>query len=232
MKRNLLEQLVAAGQRDRPAVLIRGLTDGHQVLIDDTGVHGDVVEVPDRLIDRGREALSRDGAVTAEYAGEHYLLQTFSSAPRLVIVGAVHIAQALIPMARIAGYKILLIDPRTAFASPERFPDIEISNEWPAEAMQELSLDCRTAVITLSHDAKIDEPALQVALASDAFYIGALGSRNNHAKRLERLAEQGFSEDTLARIAGPIGLPLGGRSPAEIAVSILAQITQARYNRG
>jgi xanthine dehydrogenase accessory factor len=232
MKRDFLERLVAAGNKDRPVVLLRGLGNGHSVLIDDSGVHGDVIDVPDQLIERGREALGRDVSATTEYAGEQYLLQTFSSAPRLVVVGAVHIAQALIPMARIAGYKVLLIDPRTAFASAERFPTIEISNEWPREAMQKLSLDRRTAVITLSHDAKIDEPALIAALESDAFYIGALGSKNNHARRLERLGKQGFSGETLARIAGPIGLPLGGRSPAEIAVSILAQITQVRYSGG
>lgn len=229
MKRVLLERLVAAAQRDQSAVLLRGLANGLQVLIDDTGVHGDVDQMPSEIIERGSEHLRRDGAVTMEFAQEQYLLQTFSSAPRLVIVGAVHIAQALIPMARIAGYKVQLIDPRTAFASVERFPDTEISHEWPTAALQKLSLDSRTAVITLSHDAKIDDPALQAALESDAFYIGALGSKKNHARRLERLAEHGFSSETLSRIAGPIGLPLGGRSPAEIAVSILAQITRTRY---
>ncbi len=231
MNRDLLKRLVATGQRHEPAVLLRGLGNGYQVLIDDTGIHGDVAEIPAQLIERGREALARDGAVTAEYANEHYLLQTFSSAPRLIIVGAVHIAQALIPMARIAGYEVQLIDPRTAFASPARFPNTQISHEWPTEALQKLSPDSRTAVITLSHDAKIDDPALQAALESDAFYIGALGSKRNHTRRLERLAELGFSAETLARIAGPIGLPLGGRSSAEIAISILAQITQSRYLR-
>lgn len=231
MKCDFLERLVAAGKRDKPAVLLRGLGSGYQILIDDTGVSGDVIEVPAQLIERSQQALGRDGAVTVEYADEHYLLQTFSSAPRLVIIGAVHIAQSLIPMARIAGYKVILIDPRTAFASPARFPDTEIRHEWPTEALQRLSLDCRTAVITLSHDAKIDDPALQAALESDAFYIGALGSRKNHTGRLERLAGHGFNAKTLARIAGPIGLPLGGRSPAEIAISILAQITQSRYAR-
>jgi xanthine dehydrogenase accessory factor len=229
MKSDILERLVAAGKRDKPAVLLRGLGTGYQVLIDDTGVRGDVCEVAAQLIERGQEALGRDGAVTIEYADEHYLLQTFSSAPRLIIIGAVHIAQALIPMARIAGYKVILIDPRTAFASPARFPDTEICHEWPREALQKLAPDSRSAVITLSHDAKIDDPALQAALESDAFYIGALGSKRNHARRLERLTENGFSTETLARIAGPIGLRLGGRSPAEIAISILAQITQARY---
>ena len=230
MKRVLLERLVAASHRDQSAVLLRGLANDLQVLIDDTGIHGDVDQMPDELIERSRELLRRDGAMTMEVAQEQYLLQTFSCAPSLIIVGAVHIAQALIPMARIAGYKVQLIDPRTAFASSDRFPDTEISHEWPTEALQKLSLNSRTAVITLSHDAKIDDPALQAALESDAFYIGALGSKTNHARRLERLVEHGFSSETLHRIAGPIGLPLGGRSPAEIAISILAQITQTRYS--
>ena len=230
MKLVLLERLVAASHRDQSAVLVRGLANDLQVLIDDTGVHGDVDQIPDELIERGRELLRRDGATTMEVAQEQYLLQTFSCAPSLIIVGAVHIAQALIPMARIAGYKVQLIDPRTAFASSDRFPDTEISHEWPTEALQKLLLNTRTAVITLSHDAKIDDPALQAALESDAFYIGALGSKKNHASRLERLAEHGFSSETLNRVAGPIGLPLGGRSPAEIAISILAQITQTRYS--
>ena len=230
MKRALLERLVAASHRDQSAVLLRGLANGLQVLIDVNGVHGDVDQLPNEIIERGRELLRRDGAMTMEYAQEQYLLQTFSSSPSLIIVGAVHIAQALIPMARIAGYKIQLIDPRTAFASSDRFPDTDISHEWPVQALQKLTLNSRTAVITLSHDAKIDDPALQAALESDAFYIGALGSKKNHARRLERLAEHGFSSETLNRVAGPIGLPLGGRSPAEIAISILAQITQTRYN--
>ena len=230
MKLVLLERLVAASHRDQSAVLVRGLANDLQVLIDDTGVHGDVDQIPDELIERGRELLRRDGAMTMEVAQEQYLLQTFSCAPSLIIIGAVHIAQALIPMARIAGYKVQLIDPRTAFATSDRFPDTEISHEWPTEALQKLSLNSRTAVITLSHDAKIDDPALQAALESDAFYIGALGSKKNHARRLERLAEHGFSSETLNRIAGPIGLPLGGRSPAEIAISILAQITQTRHS--
>jgi len=229
MKREILERLVAARRKNQSVVLLRGLSSGRQLLIDDMGTYGDTADIPDELLQRARDALRRDGTVTVEIAEERYLLQIFSSPPRLIIIGAVHIAQALIPMARIAGYKVTLIDPRTAFASSERFPDTDISNEWPGEIMPGLSLDCRTAVITLSHDAKIDEPALQAALESEAFYIGALGSKNNHAKRLKRLAEHGFSDATLARIAGPIGLPLGGRSPAEIAVSILAQIIRSRY---
>ncbi len=228
MKHEMLQLLVAARRRNQPVVLVRGLTSGRQVLIDDMGAHGDTADVPDQLVQRAKEALRRDGAVTLEVAEERYLLQTLSSPPRLIIIGAVHIAQALIPMARITGYEVQLIDPRAAFASPERFPGTDIINKWPQEIMEELSWDSRTAVVTLSHDAKIDEPALKAALESEAFYIGALGSKNNHAKRLKRLAEHGFNDAALARIAGPIGLPNGGRSPAEIAVSILAQIIQSR----
>lgn len=232
MKLDLLRRLVAARARQQSAVLVRGLTNGHQVLIDATGTYGDASAIPDALLQQAKAALRRGGTSTQELAQERYLIQTFSPAPQLVIIGAVHIAQALIPMARIAGYNISLIDPRSAFASAERFPGTDISNEWPTDAMAALSLNAHTAVVTLSHDAKIDDPALQAALVSDAFYIGALGSRKNHARRLQRLAEHGFDDATLARIAGPIGLPLGGRSPAEIAVSILAQIIQCRSGTG
>ncbi|MEE8543570.1 MAG: XdhC family protein [Gammaproteobacteria bacterium] len=229
MKRDLLERLVAAQESNRPVVLARSLSGNAEFLL---GGDADA-EAPDglpaKILQAARDALGRDGARTVEAAGQRYLLQTLSPPPRLLVIGAVHIAQALIPMARVAGYDVQLVDPRAAFATPGRFPGIEIVNRWPQEVMGELTLNSRTAVVTLSHDAKIDEPALQAALESDAFYIGALGSKKNHAKRLQRLAALGFDDETLARIAGPVGLPLGGRSPAEIAVSILAQIIQSRY---
>jgi xanthine dehydrogenase accessory factor len=230
MKRDLLERLVAAQESSRPAVLVRSLSGPDQFLLESDGDADGADEVPAEVRQEARAAFRRDGARTIEAAGNRYLVQTLSPPPRLLVVGAVHIAQALIPMARVAGYDVQLIDPRPAFASPGRFPGIEIINRWPQEVMDDLPLTSRTAVVTLSHDAKIDEPALTAALHSDAFYIGALGSRKNHAKRLERLATHGFDESTLTRIAGPIGLPLGGRSPAEIAVSILAQIIQSRYH--
>ena len=230
MKRDLLEQLVAAQKSSRPAVLVRSLSEPHQFLLKSDGDTDAIDDVPAEVRQEARAAFRRDGARTIEAAGKRYLIQTLSPPPRLLVVGAVHIAQALIPMARVAGYDVQLIDPRPAFASPGRFPGIEIINRWPQEVMNDLPLTSRTAVVTLSHDAKIDEPALTAALHSDAFYIGALGSRKNHARRLERLATLGFDESTLTRIAGPIGLPLGGRSPAEIAVSILAQIIQSRYH--
>lgn len=143
---------------------------------------------------------------------------------RLVVVGAVHIAQALVPMARIAGFDPIIVDPRAAFGSEERFPGETILDDWPDEAMQKIALDARTALVLLTHDPKLDDPALQIGLKSEAFYIGALGSTPTHAKRVERLAASGFSGDEIARIHGPIGLNIGAASPAEIGVSILSEM--------
>ena len=145
---------------------------------------------------------------------------------RLIIVGAVHIAQALVPMARIAGYDPLLIDPRESFASEARFPGETILHDWPDEAVQAYGLDSRTALVLLTHDPKLDDPALAEALRSDVFYIGALGSTRTHAKRVERLEQAGFSKHEIARIHGPIGLDIGAAGPAEIAVAVLAEITR------
>ena len=151
---------------------------------------------------------------------------TFRQVPprRVVIVGGVHITQFLAPMARQAGYDVAIIDPRAVFSAAERFPGSDCLTAWPDEAMAELRLDTRTAVVTLTHDPKIDDPGLRAALASDAFYIGCLGSRRTHAARCERLTDAGFSEEDLARLHGPVGLDIGARTPAEIAVSILAQM--------
>jgi len=145
---------------------------------------------------------------------------------RMVIVGAVHIAQALVRMARDCGYVPIVVDPRSGFASAARFPETQMMQDWPDEALDEIGLDARTCVVTLSHDPKIDDPALMAALRSDVFYIGALGSARTHTKRLERLAAAGFDAAQIGRVRGPVGLPLGGRHPAEIAVSIMAQVTQ------
>lgn len=146
---------------------------------------------------------------------------------RLALVGAVHIAQALVPMARIAGFDPVIIDPRAAFGSEARFPGERLLDLWPDEALEQVAPDSRTALVLLTHDPKLDDPALHIALGSAAFYIGALGSTRTHAKRVERLTEAGFSADQIARIRGPVGLDIGAASPAEIAVSILAQMVQA-----
>ena len=145
---------------------------------------------------------------------------------RLALIGGVHIAQALVPMARIAGYDPLIIDPREAFASADRFPGTTLNHDWPDEALQDFGLDTRTAVVLLTHDPKLDDPALHVALRSKAFYIGALGSKRTHAKRVARLEEAGFTAEEIARIKAPVGLNLGAANPAEIAVSIIAQMTE------
>ncbi len=228
MKRELLSALVAARQRKQPAVLVRGLMSGTHFVVTRQEGYGDMSDVDPAIVDAARTALDSDGARTIDAASERYLIQTLATAARMIIVGAVHIAQSLIPMAMHVGYDIFLIDPRTAFANPERFPNIDIDNRWPHEAMSDLELDARTAIVTLSHDPKIDEPALQAAMDSNVFYIGALGSKGNHAKRLERLAAIGYSKEQLSRVHGPIGLPLGGRSPVEIAVAILAQVIRSR----
>ncbi len=150
---------------------------------------------------------------------------------RLIVVGAVHIAQALVPMARIAGYDPVVIDPREAFASATRFPDTRLMHDWPDEAVAALGLDARTALVLLTHDPKLDDPALEAALTADCFYIGALGSTRTHAKRAERMAAAGHSDPAIARIHGPVGLDIGAAGPAEIAVAILAQMTAVLRGR-
>lgn len=150
---------------------------------------------------------------------------------RLIVVGAVHIAQALVPMARIAGYDPAVIDPRETFASPERFSDVTLLQDWPDDAVAQLGLDARTALVLLTHDPKLDDPALEAGLRAACFYIGALGSTRTHGKRVERMKEAGFSEGDIARIHGPVGLDIGAAGPTEIAVSILAQMTAVLRGR-
>lgn len=146
---------------------------------------------------------------------------------RMVVVGAVHIAQSLVRMARMAGYDPYIIDPREAFGSESRFPGERILTDWPDEAVDEIGLDTRTALVLLTHDPKLDDPALKRALASECFYIGALGSKRTHAKRVERLIQDGFEQDAIDRIHGPVGLDIGAAGPAEIALSIMAEITHS-----
>ncbi|MCC5988836.1 MAG: XdhC family protein [Pararhodobacter sp.] len=165
-----------------------------------------------------------------EESGE--FIAIFNPPLRMMVVGAVHIAQALVPMARLAGYAPLLIDPREAFGSASRFPGETILHDWPDESLAAQGLDARSAVVTLTHDPKLDDPAIMATLESDAFYLGCLGSTRTHAKRLERLRAAGLNEATLARIHAPVGLAIGARSPAEIAVSVLAQITQVLRKGG
>ena len=172
-------------------------------------------------------AMRADKPSTVETGAGQVFLNVFNPPLRMLIVGAVHIAQFLAPMAQMTGYQVALIDPRTAWATPERFPGIRIIDEWPDDAMKELKPDHRTAVVTLTHDPKLDDPALQAVLNGDAFYIGSLGSTRTHAKRVDRLKAAGFSDEAIGRIQAPVGLNIGAKSPAEIAVSVMGQVTAA-----
>jgi xanthine dehydrogenase accessory factor len=225
MRPNILERLVKDRAAKTPVVLVTDLASGAQALVYPREVSGDLPLDVD-AVGRVREALNADESGTIEHGGRRLFLHVQNPPLRLVIVGAVHISQALAPMAALAGYSVVIIDPRRAFATDARFPDVTLIGEWPDEAMATMTLDQRTAVVTLTHDPKLDDPALQTALKSDAFYIGALGSKRTHAARLGRLKAAGFGDADCARIHGPVGLDIGALSPAEIAVSILAQITQ------
>jgi len=172
------------------------------------------------------KAARADHSASVEIEGRSWFLSVFNPPLELIIVGAVHIGQPLARMAALAGYLVRVIDPRRSFAAPERFPNVVLTQDWPDEALARSPLGSRSALVALAHDPKVDDPALIAALRSNCFYIGALGSRKSHASRLMRLKQQGFGDGDLARIRGPVGLPIGARSPAEIAISILAEITQ------
>jgi len=226
MKSGVLSRIVAASGRRQALVLVTRFDDGAQCLVDSTGAEGELSLSPDQFAEA--QGLLISGRSTALAGSDSLFARAYVPAPRLLIVGAVHIAQALAPMADVAGFEVVVIDPRGAFASAERFPGVQLSDEWPDEALARLGMDAATALVALSHDPKLDDPALELALPSKAFYVGALGSRRTHEKRLARLRAAGL-EAWLSRIHSPIGLDLGGRSPAEIAVAILAQVIQVRY---
>ena len=227
MKRALLDRLVAARDAKQPVALVTEIPSGVQALVDGTAVEG-TLSLDGAALAVVRQMLHRDESGMPEVAGRRLFVQSHNPPPRLLIIGAVHIAQALAPMAALAGYGVTVIDPRRAFATDARFPGVDMSADWPDEAMAARPPDRRTAVVTLTHDPKLDDPALQSALRSPAFYIGALGSKKTHAARQGRLVDAGFSAEEIARIHGPVGLSIGALSPAEIAVSILAQITAVR----
>ncbi|MFC7396591.1 XdhC family protein [Chelatococcus sp. GCM10030263] len=221
MRLDLLTALNTERAARRAAILVTAVEGGEQRLVRAEDIARD--PLVDVLAERLR--LGKSGLVETE-AGAYFL--TVQAPPvRLVVTGAVHISQALVPMARLLDLDVTIIDPRTAFASPERFPDVRLLAEWPQEALAKVAIDRYTAFVALTHDPKIDDPALTAALASEAFYIGALGSRKTHGKRIERLKESGISEAALARIKAPIGLPIGAVSPAEIALAILGEIVAA-----
>lgn len=227
MKRALLDILLAERAAKHPVALVTEIPGGAQALVTEDTLEGELA-LDETALAEIRPMLRRDKSGMIEVGSRRLFVQSNSPPPRLLIVGAVHIAQTLAPMASLAGYGVTVIDPRRAFATDSRFPGIDMRGEWPDEAMAGLAPDRRTAVVTLTHDPKLDDPALQTALRSPAFYIGALGSKKTHAARQGRLARAGFSPEEIARINGPVGLSIGALSPAEIAVSILAQITAVR----
>jgi xanthine dehydrogenase accessory factor len=203
----------------RAAIVVTDTASGKQRLVKAADVARDPLkELLEKRLRSGKSGME-------ETPQGKVFLTVHEPAMRMVITGAVHISQALAPMAALLGYDVTIVDPRTAFASIERFPDVKVIAEWPDKALPPLGIDRYTAFVALTHDPKIDDPALTHALARDCFYIGALGSRKTHARRVERLKAQGLSEADIARIHAPIGLDIGAVSPAEIAVSIMGEIT-------
>jgi xanthine dehydrogenase accessory factor len=218
MRLSLLSDLNAERAARRAAVLVTDVASGEQRIVREAEVGGDP------LAQDLQESLRRGKSGLVERDDRQFFLTVQTPPVRLVVIGAVHISQALAPMAKDLDLDVTIIDPRTAFATPERFPDAPVLAEWPDAVLPDVGIDQYTAVVALTHDPKIDDPALTAALRSKCFYIGALGSRKTHERRVQRLTASGFNEADLARIHAPIGLDIGAVSPAEIAVSILAEI--------
>ncbi len=227
MRLDILSALNAEREARRAAIVVTDMESGEQRLVTEAQAAGD--PLAEALLERLR--LGRSGLGEAD--GRSCFLTVQVPPVRVIAVGAVHISQALAPMARGLDLDVTVVDPRTAFATPERFPDVPVLAEWPDAALPRLGLDRYTALLALTHDPKIDDPALEAALKAECFYIGALGSRKTHQRRVERLTADGFGEADLARIHAPIGLDIGAVSPAEIALSILGEIvaTQRRDRR-
>jgi xanthine dehydrogenase accessory factor len=219
MRLDILHALNAERAARRAAIVVTDVATGDQRFVGAADVAADPLrEVLEAHLRSGKSGME-------ETAQGRVFLTVHVPSARLVVTGAVHISQALAPIAQLIGYDVTIVDPRTAFASPERFPDVKVIAEWPDVALPPLGVDRYTAFVALTHDPKIDDPALAHALSRDCFYIGALGSKKTHARRLERLKAGGIPEAALARIHAPIGLPIGAVSPPEIAVAIMAEIT-------
>jgi xanthine dehydrogenase accessory factor len=230
MKMAVLNALQDARTRKAVAALVTDLESGAQALVVDGTPSGEI-ELGPALSRFVEDAVAADKGMTTDIHGARYFVQVFNPPRRLIIVGAVHIAQALGPMAAMSGYEVVVVDPRGAFATEKRFPGVELIGDWPDDALEALDIDRRTAVVTLTHDPKLDDPALKVALSKSPFYIGALGSKRTHAGRVERLAADGITPEDIARIHAPVGLDIGAVSPAEIALSILAEMTASLHRK-
>ncbi len=221
MKKTTLLKIIESRRRKHSIALVSNLADKSQEIY----YRGELRQ-SEALEKKVADAFSKDRSAMIEIDGNRFFIKIFNVPLRLLIVGAVHIAKPLIMMAQECSYDVTLIDPRRAFSTSDRFPNVTRINEWPDVALEKLELNDRTAVVTLTHDPKLDEPALITAIHSDAFYIGALGSKRTHKKRSERLSEAGITKAQIGRICAPVGLNISATSPAEIAVSIMAQITQ------
>jgi xanthine dehydrogenase accessory factor len=214
----VLATLNAERAARRATVLVTDVASGAQRLVKAADIASDpLAEVLDKQLRMAKSAM-------VEAEGQQVFLTVQAPYPRVIVTGAVHISQAMAPMARLLDLDLAIIDPRTAFATPERFPEVTLLTQWPDEALATLGLDAYTAFVALTHDPKIDDPGLEAALRSECFYIGALGSRKTHGRRIERLAAAGFDEAATTRIHAPIGLDIGAVSPAEIALAILGEI--------
>lgn len=225
MDPHVLKSLNAAKRARDAAVIVTDLEDGRDRLVR-AGDHvaGGLGEAIGKAFKSGKSGV-------AQADGREFFLNVHIPPARMVIIGAVHISQALAPMARMAGFDVTIIDPRTAFATPERFEGSDLVADWPEDVLKDRPLDYFTALVAVTHDPKIDDYPLISALKTGCFYVGALGSRKTHGGRVERLKDAGLSEETIGRIAAPIGLPIGAASPAEIAVSVLAQVIEALRTR-
>jgi xanthine dehydrogenase accessory factor len=219
LKLSILTALNTERANRRAAVVVTDVASGEQRLVKGADVfHDPLKDLIDKHMRSGKSGME-------ETPAGNVFLTVYVPPPKLVITGAVHISQALAPIAKLLGYDVTIVDPRTAFATPERFPDVPVIAQWPDEALPPLNIDRFTAFVALTHDPKIDDPALLHALSKECFYIGALGSRKTHGRRVERLKAQGIGDNEIARIHAPIGLDIGAVSPPEIAVSIMGEIT-------
>jgi xanthine dehydrogenase accessory factor len=230
MKSETVAALQGARSKRQAVTLATRLSDAAETLVFPDRAEG-AMAGDEALLAAARRAMGTGRSETIDLAGQKVFLNVYVPPARLIIVGAVHIAQSLAPMASMLDFDVTVVDPRRAFATDSRFPGVKVIQDWADEAFEQMGLDVSTAVVTLTHDPKLDDPALEAALKSDVFYIGALGSRKTHAKRKERLTEAGITEEQFGRVHGPIGLNIGARSPAEIAVSILGQIIEVRARR-
>jgi xanthine dehydrogenase accessory factor len=230
MQAKTLAALQDARAKRRAVTLATRLSDAAEALIYLDTTDGPLA-ADGAIVAAARRAMEVGKSETVDIGGQKIFLNVYVPPPRLIVVGAVHIAQSLAPMATMLEFDVTVVDPRGAWATAQRFPGVNVIQDWADEAFQAMGLDSSTAVVTLTHDPKLDDPALEAALKSDAFYVGALGSRRTHAKRKERLAEVGITDEQFARIHGPVGLNIGAKSPAEIAVSILGQIIEVRARR-